>query len=80
MGNVRVRLTFPEEHIPRPLIYELGQKFQVITNIRRAHVEEEVGWVILELDGEQSEIDGALEWSRSQGVRVDPVTGDVIEG
>ena len=80
MGNVRVRLTFPEEHIPRPLIYELGHKFQVITNIRRAHVEEEVGWVILELDGQQAEIDGALEWARSQGVRVDPVTGDVIEG
>ena len=80
MGKVRVRLTFPEEQIPRPLIYELGHKFRVVTNIRRAHVEEEVGWVVLELDGEEDEIERGLEWAQSQGVRVDPVTGDVLEG
>jgi len=80
MGRLRVRLTFPENLISRPLIYELGHEFQVVTNIRRAHVEEEVGWVILELDGQDDEIENVLSWSRSQGVRVDPVSGDVVEG
>ena len=51
MGRVRVRLTFPEQLIPRPLIYEMGQEFQVVTNIRGAHVEEKVGWGVLELYG-----------------------------
>lgn len=80
MGRLRVRLTFPENLISRPLIYELGHEFQVVTNIRRAHVEEEVGWVILELDGLDDEIERVLSWARSQGVRVDPVSGDVVEG
>ncbi len=80
MGSVRVRLTFPETLVPRPLIYELGHRFQVVTNIRRAHVEEHVGWVVLELDGEEDEIERGLAWTRSLGVRVDPVTADVVEG
>ena len=35
-----------------PIIYELGKSFNLVTNIRRADVTEDRGWVILELDGE----------------------------
>ena len=51
-----------------------------MTNIRRADVGEEVGWVVLELDGEEPEIQRGLEWVSSTGVRVDPIGGDVIDG
>jgi hypothetical protein len=51
----------------------------VVTNIRRADVREDVGWVILELEGEEEEIERGLEWVISVGVRVDPVSGDVVE-
>ena len=80
MGKMRVRLTFPEKLIKEPLIYNLGHKFQVVTNIRGAQVDEDVGWVVLELDGQDDEIERGLEWTRSRGVRVDPVGGDVVEG
>jgi hypothetical protein len=66
--------------IQEPIIYELGHKFRVVTNIRRADVRANMGWVILELDGEEAEVDRAIQWVKSQGVRVDPVSGDVIEG
>ena len=62
------------------LINQLGHKFKVITNLRRADVREDMGWVVLELEGEEEEIDRGLEWMTSEGVRVDPVSGDVIEG
>ena len=75
-----VRFTFLNEMIKRPVIYELGHEFQVVTNIRRADVQESVGWVILELEGEEEELDRALEWVQSMGVRVDPVLADVVEG
>ncbi len=52
----------------------------VFANIRRADVGEEVGWVVLELDGEETEIERGLEWVSSTGVRVDPLGGDVIDG
>ena len=80
MGKQRVKFTFEEELVKQPVIYELGRKFEIVTNIRRADVGEEVGWVVLELDGEETEIRRGLEWVSSTGVRVDPLGGDVIDG
>ena len=80
MAMKRVKFTFPTQLIKDPLIYQLGHKFQVVTNIRRADVREDMGWVVLELDGDEEEIDRGLEWMTAEGVRVDPVSGDVIEG
>ncbi len=80
MALRRIRLTFPETLIREPIIYQMGHEFQVITNIRMADVDERVGWVILELDGTDDEIERAIQWTESKGVRVDPVTGDVVEG
>ena len=80
MAKRRVRFTFPEQLITEPLIYNLGHKFEIVTNIRRANVQERVGWVVLELQGDEDEIDRGMEWMTKAGVRVDSVTGDVIEG
>ena len=80
MATKRVRFTFPTELITEPVIYQLGQKFQIVTNIRRADVREDMGWVVLELEGAEAEIDRGIEWVSATGVRVDPVAGDVIEG
>jgi len=80
MGKQRVKFTFEENLVKQPVIYELGRKFKIVTNIRRADVGEDVGWVILELDGEDDEIKRGLEWVSSTGVRVDPLGGDVIDG
>ena len=80
MGMQRVKFTFISELVKEPIIYQLGQKFQVVTNIRRADVRENMGWVVLELDGEETEIERGLDWVSAIGVRVDPVSGDVIDG
>lgn len=80
MSRKRVRLTFPENLIQEPIIYEIGRQFQVVTNVRMADVDERVGWVVLELDGDADEIQRSLDWAERKGVRVDPVTGDVVEG
>ncbi len=80
MATRRVRFTFPPQLITEPIIYQMGMGFQVVTNIRRADVREEMGWVVLELVGDDIEIDRSLEWVAQSGVRVDPVSGDVIEG
>ena len=80
MGTQRVKFTFEETLVKEPVIYELGRKFKIVTNIRRAEVGETLGWVVLELDGEESEIQSGLEWVSSTGVRVDPLGGDVIDG
>ncbi len=80
MAKHRIKLTFPQEMITVPVIHELGKQFNIVTNIRRADVTEDRGWVILELEGDMPEIERGLKWVASQGVRVDPVQGDIVEG
>jgi len=80
MASARVRLTFPENLIKEPLIYTLGRDFNLVTNIRQANVDEHVGWVSLELEGEQLGIQNGLEWISNKGVRADLVSGDVVDG
>jgi ABC-type methionine transport system ATPase subunit len=69
----RFHLTFPQHLIDEPLIYNLGREFDVVTNIRRANVEENVAWVIVELTGEESEIVRAVEWLADRGVEIDRI-------
>ncbi|MDO8688848.1 MAG: NIL domain-containing protein, partial [Dehalococcoidia bacterium] len=72
--------TFPPERVTEPVIYSLGKDYDIITNIRRANVTRDRGWVVLELDGEEHDIQRGIEWVTSKGVRVDPIAGDVIDG
>ena len=80
MAKRRVMFTFPQEMIKEPIIYTLSMQFKVVTNIRRADVSEDKGWVVLELEGEEKDIEEGITWVTSRGVRVDPVAGDVMEG
>ena len=80
MGMTRVKFTYEQEMIKRPIIYDLGRRFEIVTNIRRADVREDMGWVVLELEGDEEEIRKGLEWVVDSGVRVDPIAGDVVEG
>ena len=66
--------------IKEPVIYKLGIDFEIVTNIRRADVRDSMGWVVLELEGDDEIIQNGLDWVASTGVRVDPVGGDIIEG
>ncbi len=80
MGTQRVKFTFMTKLVKEQIIYQLGQNFNLVTNIRRADVREDMGWVVLELDGDDTEIQRGLDWVSAIGVRIDPVSGDVIEG
>jgi ABC-type methionine transport system ATPase subunit len=76
--TARVKLTFPEELIKEPLLGRLVREFDVLPNIRRANVEETVGWIVCELSGEPPDVDRALAWLADKGVQVDRL-GDVVE-
>ncbi|MCX7713466.1 MAG: NIL domain-containing protein [Chthoniobacterales bacterium] len=75
----RYWLMFPAKLITRPIIYELGHKFPIVTNIRQASVNSEVGIVSLELEGEREDIKAAVAWLEELGVKVEPVEINTIE-
>ncbi|HIM60894.1 MAG TPA: FeS-binding protein [Dehalococcoidia bacterium] len=76
----RVTFTFKTDLIQRPVIYELGKKFDIVTNVRRAEVGQDTGWVILELEGSLDEIDRGLAWVAELGVDINPLDGDILVG
>ena len=80
MATKRVRFTFEGDAVNEPLVYTLGHEFQIVTDIRMADVEHGFGWVMLQLEGDADEIEKGIAWMESKGVRVDPVSGDVVEG
>ena len=68
------------ELIQSPVIYELGHKFEIVTNIRRAEIDADSGWVILELEGALDEIERGLTWVTEQGCDVSSLEGDILAG
>lgn len=80
MAKRQVMFTFPPELIREPIIFNLGQQFKVVPNIRQADISEDKGWVVLELEGEEKDIEAGIAWLTGKGIRVDPVTGDIMEG
>jgi L-aspartate semialdehyde sulfurtransferase ferredoxin len=77
--KTRVWLMYPPRLIKTPIIWELGHKFQIITNVRQASVNDEIGIVCLEMEGKRSEVKNSIKWLEGKGVRVEPVEINVIE-
>jgi ABC-type methionine transport system ATPase subunit len=80
MKSMHVRLTFPPGPATEPVIYQVVKQFDVVPNIRRASIQEHTGWMVLELAGEQDQLDAAIAYMTDLGVDVSDPDGDVIAG
>lgn len=76
----RFWLTFNSNAANKPLIWEMSKKFDVVFNVRNSSVTETIGIIALELEGERDVIKQAVAWFESQGVQVEPVEINTIEG
>ncbi len=75
----KVWLTFQNDLVERPVIWEVGQKFKVVTNIRQASVSKDLGLMGVEISGEADEVIRAMEYIAESGVLVEPIELDVVE-
>jgi L-aspartate semialdehyde sulfurtransferase ferredoxin len=75
----RLWLMYPPKLIRAPLVWQIGQKFKVATNIRQASVTDEIGIVCLEIDGKRQDVKAAIKWLEKLGVNVEPVEINVVE-
>ena len=73
MTRREVMLSYTPETIYEPIIYNISQQFNVVTNIRQADLTEDKGWVIVEFDGKESDIEAGINWAISRGIRVETV-------
>jgi L-aspartate semialdehyde sulfurtransferase ferredoxin len=79
MARRRIKLIFSPSLVKEPVIYQLGHQFEIVTNLRRADVTRDQGWVLLEMTGEADELDRGVEYLESRGVKVEPAEGDLVE-
>jgi hypothetical protein len=78
MARRRLKLIFGPDLVKEPVIYHMGRNFEIVTNIRRADVTRDQGWVLLEVTGEPDELDRGVEYLESRGVKVEPAEGDLV--
>lgn len=75
MGHNRlIHCTFPKDLIHEPLLYNLGVDFGVVPNIRGATISDDIGLVYLDLEGNEAEVEKAVEYLKERGVAVEEVT------
>jgi hypothetical protein len=77
--KTRLWLMYPPKLIRTPVIWQLGQKFKLVTNVRQASVTGEIGVVCLEIEGKRAVIKDAIKWLEHLGLKVEPVEINVIE-
>lgn len=78
--HLRLFVSFPEELVERPMIYEIVKRFDVVPNLRRANVEQHSGWMIMELSGAPDARDAAIAYLEDLGCTVNRMEGDVVAG
>ena len=78
MAKRLVSFTVPTDLLVEPIIYNLGQQFNLVPNIRRADITENRGWLILELEGGEEDIEAGITWVISKGVRVEPANNETL--
>jgi L-aspartate semialdehyde sulfurtransferase ferredoxin len=66
----RYRLSYPIGTLDKPLLYNLIRRFDIVTNIRSASVNETHGWLLVDLEAEEAELEAGVRWAREQGVEV----------
>jgi ABC-type methionine transport system ATPase subunit len=71
--SARLHLTFPERLVEEPVIYTIGKRFDLVTNLRRANINERLAWAIIEVEGTTEAIAEAVAWLTEQGIQVDRV-------
>lgn len=76
----KVYLTFPTDSVTESIICDMYDRYHVRFNIRSASVNDSVGLIALELEGEKTKIDEAIEYFRSRGLTVEPIEMNVIAG
>jgi len=74
----RVILIFPPSLAGEPITYRLVKDYNLIMNILRAKlIPKDEGRLVLELTGEESDIEDGLKFLTEQGVSIEPLAKDL---
>jgi len=79
MVSKRIVLHFPHRLVNQPIVYKLVREYDLQFNILKAFVTpEEEGLMVLELNGKRDNFDKGIEYLKSCGVKMQPLSQDVV--
>ena len=65
-----IHFEFSQELVQQPLLYEINRRFDCVVNIRAAQVTEQGGFIALELEGQEAQVNKILEYLQGRGIEV----------
>jgi L-aspartate semialdehyde sulfurtransferase ferredoxin len=71
MAKVDVTLVANSEQVGSPWLWRLAREFSVQVNLKKANVDEDYGWLQIELEGPVEEIQRATAWLMTTGMHVE---------
>ena len=71
-----IHFEFSQDLVREPLLYQINRSFDVVVNIRGASVTDEGGFIALEREGTDDELQRVLDYLRDQGVKLGEGLGD----
>ena len=78
MAVITVQLTTrTNSQVNEPLLYKVGHDYEVVTNIRRAQVSDDYGFVEVDIEGSLEEVQRAVAWLHTTGLQVSAVQRSV---
>jgi len=80
--NRKCWLTFESGRQNEPCLWRMACKYpDVVFDIRQASVQKDIGIMAVLFEGEEDQIQAALDFLVEQGVKVDPVEGgSLVDG
>ena len=77
MDKVTLNITAGKEQVGEAWLWRLGREFSIKVTIRKANVDEDFGWIQVELEGPLEEVQRATAWLHTTGLHVDPLQRSV---
>jgi ferredoxin len=79
MTSKKIVLHFPHRLVDQPIVYKLVKDFDLRFNILKASVTpKEEGLMVLELYGDDKAFDKGMEYLKSSGVKIQPLSEDIV--
>ncbi len=78
MESVKLKLIYPEDKIKEPILSKVCKSFNIEINIRKANVQESIGWLELEFIGKDEEIKKAMDFLKENGIEVLFLEGQIF--
>jgi len=79
MASRKIVLTFPKNLVDKPITYKLIKEFDLVFNILKASIKpDEEGLMVLEISGDQKQIEKGIKYLQEQGVKIQPLSKDIV--